>query len=924
MGLINRCGAAVLLCGVALLGSCGEGGGKAMVASAKDFLAKSAPKEAIIQLKNALQQEPDLGEARYLLGKALLEDGDPKSAVIELGKAQALQVSPELTAPVLARAWLAQGEHHKLLDTLALLDLSDRAAAADLKTSVAIAHFAVDQKARGEVALGVALTLKPDHVPARLLQIRRAAASGDLTGALGSVQATVKQSPADASAWLLQAQLQAASRGDAGKALASYRKALELGRHRLSAHTGILAIVLAQQNLDAAQAQIEAMRRDLPNHPQTDYFEALLALQRKDVGTARRLTDKLLAAVPASPLYQALAGAVAAQSEDLPKAETLLASAVQALPASRSLRRQLAQVHVRNGKPAQALSLLRPMLEKGAPDAEAMTLAAVAHLQAGDARQAQALFSAVGKLKPADLRTRTSVALGQLGGGDADAALGELQGIAAADTGIAADVALIAARIQRRELDAALKAIELLEHKQPDHPIAMMLRAKVQLLRGQDDAARGSYERALALSPRYFPAYAALAESDLARHKPELAAKRFESLLAIDPNNASAMMALAVVREKAGAPPAEVATQLANAVRASPADASARLLLIEHHLKLGDHRQALSAAQDGVNTLPASAALLAALGRSAGAMGDWNQAIKAFTQLVALQDRSPESWLLLARAQRAVKADDGARQSYAKALSLKPDHAPAVQELMGLELAQGHPQAAMALARRLQTSRPADAVGYVLQARVHAHQKQWVDAEAAYRAALKRAVNQSAVVRDLHALLRVANKPREADRLATSWLRDHPEDLLFWIYLGEEAMVRQDFAAAQVHYLSALRVAPRDARVLNNLAWVTLKLGKPGALTYAERAVALQPQSAAYVDTLAAALVQDKQLDKALAAQKRALELAPNDALLRLNLARLYLRSGDKGLAREQLDRLAALGDRFAGQAQVAELRRAL
>ena len=41
---------------------------------------------------------------------------------------------------------------------------------------------------------------------------------------------------------------------------------------------------------------------------------------------------------------------------------------------------------------------------------------------------------------------------------------------------------------------------------------------------------------------------------------------------------------------------------------------------------------------------------------------------------------------------------------------------------------------------------------------------------------------------------------------------------------------------------------------------------------------------------------------------------------LRLNLARLYIRSGDKAQARTELEALVKLGNRFSGQSEVSEL----
>jgi FimV-like protein len=78
------------------------------------------------------------------------------------------------------------------------------------------------------------------------------------------------------------------------------------------------------------------------------------------------------------------------------------------------------------------------------------------------------------------------------------------------------------------------------------------------------------------------------------------------------------------------------------------------------------------------------------------------------------------------------------------------------------------------------------------------------------------------------------------------------------------------------------------------------------------------------MDTLAMALAQDKQLPRALEVQRKAVQAQPDNGALRLNLAKIYLESGDKVAARGELDTLAKLGDNFPAQSEVTQLLKGL
>ena len=71
--------------------------------------------------------------------------------------------------------------------------------------------------------------------------------------------------------------------------------------------------------------------------------------------------------------------------------------------------------------------------------------------------------------------------------------------------------------------------------------------------------ARKQFEQALAIDPAFFPAAANLARLDLADKKPDDAKKRFDDVLAKDPKNVAALLAIAELRARGGGSADEVA-----------------------------------------------------------------------------------------------------------------------------------------------------------------------------------------------------------------------------------------------------------------------------------------------------------------------------------------------------------------------------
>ena len=466
----------------------------------------------------------------------------------------------------------------------------------------------------------------------------------------------------------------------------------------------------------------------------------------------------------------------------------------------------------------------------------------------------------------------------------------------------------------------ALKAIEGLEKKLPDQALPLQLRGRVLMMRKDTAAARRAYEAALTKDPAYFSAVAALASLDAAERKPEEARRRFDAYLKAYPKSWQAKLALAEFDSRAGAAPAAVQATLREAVKLSPTEPRPQLVLINHLLSHDDARAALQAAQEAVAALPDNLEILDAKGRAEMAAGDHQGALSTFRKLAGLQPRSALPELRLSDAYIGAKDRAAAERSLRRAAELQPELVAPNRLLALLQLQDGRPDEALAIARTMQKAHPTDPAGFLLEAEIETARKAWEPAAKAFRAALKLAPDSADLFIKLHGALDRAGQAPEAHRMAADWLKAHPKDPAFLYYLGDLALADNDLPRAERRYRAVLEVMPDHALAMNNVAWLMARQGKPGALPLAEKANQLMPNRAPLLDTLATVLEAENQLPKAIEAQKRAIAAAPKDPALNLRLAKLYIKSGDKSGARSELDGLAKLGERFAGQAEVAEL----
>lgn len=908
---------------VIAVAGCAKSDERNAVGAATAALQKNQPKAAVIILKTALQSSPSSAEARFLLGRALLEDGDAPGAAIELRRALELQHPEELVAPLLAEALVSAREYSKVIAQYRSAEFVDPEAASKVQIALATAYAAQGSMAEANRAAERALAGNPQSSQVQLGAARIRAAAGDTEGAISVLDALALRDPNNAAAWRLRGDILQRVNADQKGAVEAYEKSLATKPDQPEVHAALLSMHFMRLDEQAVTRQFEAMKAALPKHPLTRLFDAQTALVRGENRRAHDELRELLSAAPDNPMLLYLAGAAELQLNMLTQAEAHLQRAVELQPQFAGARLVLARVHLRARAPERAVAVLQPLVGNPKADAETLGLAAQARLLAGDTAGANALFARAGALKPSDTSARTALAIGQVASGQRSAALAELERIAATDKGVTADMALISLRLGRREHDAALKAIDALEKKQPTSPIAADLRGRVHMQRKDLAAARKAYEQALSRDTRYLPALNSLALLDVAEKKPGIARARYEALVKADPRNVPALLSLAEFERGTGGTREQVERRIRDAIAADPQDARSHLVLIDYLRGANDHRAVLAAAQAAAAALPDSGEIQDKLARAQLASGDENQAAATFGRLASQHSGLLYGHLGMAELSLGRKDFDAASRFARRALEVAPRSPEAQRAAIHAAMGQKRPAEALLIARDVQKHRPQDALGFILEGEIELTQKRWDAAIAAFRKATSLPSPGQSPAR-LHHTLVQANRLPDASQFADRWLAQHPSDVLFGLYLAGAAAAQGDVAQADRRYQEVLKKQPANSLALNNLAALYTQHGKPGASALAQRAVDAAPNQPAFLDTLAQALAAEGDVKKALAVQKQATALAPKVPVFQVNLAKIHIRAGDRAAAITTLERLKGEFKQYPEQAEVETLLRSL
>ncbi len=900
-------GAALLMGGVT---SCGKTQtAQALVAEAEQLQQKGDIKAAIIQLKNALQKNPDNSEARFLLGEIYSKTGDTKSAEKELRKALSLGMSPAKVLPDLGKALLAEGQFQQVLDETK--QVAEEKGSAEISCLRGNAYLALGKGQEARESFEQALKNKPDYPDALIGLAKHSLMERDVDAAMRFAEQAVSKNPQDTNAWLFKGDLLRAQ-GKIEPALSAYEQVLKLQPDNTPANINKAYLEIATGKFDAAKASIDVARKATPNSLIVFYTQALLDFRQGKPEAALESLQQVLRVAPEHMPSILLSGAVQYSLGSMPQAELHLKKYLGENPGNLYARKLLASTLMKKRQTQDALNILSPALVDAQQDAQVFALAGELQMQAGNFTKATEYFAKASALAPQSAQLHSALGMSKLALGENDHAIAEMETAVKLDAkSPKAGVLLAMTHLRLKKYDKALSAAKAIEKEQPDNPLAYNLQGAAYAGKKDFSNARASFEKALSIQPANFPAVMSLVQLDLQEKKPEIAKNRLEAILTKDKKNIQIMTALAslALSQKQVK---EATSWLEKTSQENPDAVQPATTLAAHYLRIDEKSKALALAKKLQGSNPNSPEVLDILAQAQFANGDKAGALETFNRLAALKPDSAPVQFRIASIHMAMKNQSEASNVLKKALALQPDYLEAQLALATLETSQGNHEQALAIARQIQKKNLKSPAGYELEGNLLMAQKKPELAAKAFEQALAIGKAGQLMVK-LHIALTQSGKGKVADSRLTQWLKEHPADIQSRMYQAGIYLTGKQNKAAIDQYQAVLRQNPNHVPALNNLAWLYQQEKDPRALEHAEKANQLAPDNPAIMDTLGWLLVEKGDMARGLPLLQKASTLAPEAAEIHYHFVLGLAKSGDKAKARKELEQLLAKGKPFSG-----------
>ena len=875
---------------------------------ARGYFDKGEYRSAVIELKNALQAQPDHAPSRLLLGRIYLMRGDAAAAEKEFRKAREAGAARSDWVEPWGRSLLASGQAAKVLAQLEPQEEDSpelKAAIFELRARALAAESRFDEAAE---ALDRALKIQPDRASAMLVKARLALQAGRRDEAQSLVERAVQADPSLAEGWIFRAQL-AQEAGDLKGAAKYFQEALRVEPENPLALAGLAQSQLLLGKTEKAAKTVAKLRERWPDGYLVNFLRGWVALAQNHLDEAEESLTRALNQAPDHAPSLFMLGLVHLQRGHFNQAIERLGAYVRKVPGDNNARRLLGAAFLKADKPDKAIEVLQAGIREGGADPRLLALLGNAYLRIGENTKGMHYLEQAAEQEDSPA-IQTQLALGYMATGKTGEAVKRLESVVAEAEGPGyADLLLIMSLLKKKQFDEAEQAAVNLRKKLPDNPVPVNLLGVARLGKNDLEGAREAFEEALRLQPDFVVARVNLALLDQQQGDLEAARQQLDKALAAGRNDLNVLMARARLERQAGNQAAAL-NWFRKAHERNPDAVAPALVLIDHYLSAGEPFEALNVANAIYERQPKDPRVLEALARSQLAAGEASGATATLRKLDALMPDDPRVRYRLAQVYMKQDKLDLAEDALREALRRDPRHLPSLLLLGKIALDKGDAGNALAIARRIKKDMADQAAGDALEGAAQMAAGRYAEAVRAYRAALDKQPS-SALLLDLYRAYEKAGRRQEGMTLLRDWLARYPDDASARLALADALMAAGNYKEAAQHYRQVVDKGVQNLVVLNNLAWALLELGDSECVRYGKQAYEMAAKRPEVLDTYGWCLVKSGEVDRGLTLLQEAAVRAPHMPTVRYHMAVALKEAGRGDEARKELQRLLKKNPRF-------------
>lgn len=896
---------------------CGKKDAAQHLQDAQNFINKQEYPAAVIELKSALQQEPENAKVRLTLGQIYLQVGDGLSASKELQRAKEFGADLNELALPMAQAFFLAGQFPELAN------LGKEAGLSALNQDYIRLYQALSSIEAAEAAEVTAelqaLSSNSDAGIKAMAAAQLQIMDRKHDAALAALNEIPTENPLFREGLLLKAKLQNIL-GQFDASIASFQQYLKLNPSGHQARLLLAQTYVAQNKFPEASAELDKLLKLFPKQPLANYLKSVIAFEAKDFQKAKEYSEtainsglssvstRVMAALAASQLglsNQALnhLQAVRGELDSYPPAQKLfialqLQSGNTDVAQQQILKNESAANDVQLVT-ATAFQLLKQRAngaaeelinkyEAGSEQKSGQDLIAIGSIKLGiPGQEAQGLqlLEQAAQLAPKEQQPKLLLAsayLQQRKFKEAEALATEwLKDDAMKVQGLNM-LAFIA--LQQDQDEKALKYIADAVAANSDLPFTYLLKAVSEQAKQDPAAAKATLTTLLDKHPSYLPALEqlyALTRQD----SDSLALQRAEALFKSDKTNYN--VAVLYARMLVDQKKQELALTVLEEGKQPVAERHALhwALLIEHERVVNkDIKKSLAVAEQ------------------------WYQLNSADRESVYSYIRS----LILDK-------------QLAKALAVSTDElkkSPDDKVLFGTQVQLLAENGKHAEALKLLATLPAEEAGKAdvqfIKGRILLADNKPKEA----LVALNESYQQS---QSTMAALMIADTYERSGELdkAKQFVEQHfttkPNDGPLQLFYAN-LLLKSDKQKSIEVFSQLLSKEPENVAVLNNLAWTLLESNKLAeATTHIEKAMTLAPRNPDVLDTYGAVLLASGKVEQAIQRFEDSLKVRPDHPSVLLNYADALIKKGEKDKAKAILDKIT--GDKSISAAQVNALK---